>query len=200
MAAASHEAFTLIPECWGYACPQGPRREREELSEPPVGFTLLSFPGPHCLFLPSRLIQSQPEVLRWGAQKGGSGRQDKGWVGVGERAQPGPHSPPWPRGTCSLRGPKEAPSVPRSIKGRPPAPRLDLGCLDGHRRVGDRQGKGPETPRCLARRPERRCQWRPDKQVTQSQWGRLWPQGLSLQTQHPANGLQELGEVKAISS
>lgn len=122
MAAASHEAFTLIPECWGYACPQGPRREREELSEPPVGFTLLSFPGPHCLFLPSRLIQSQPEVLRWGAQKGGSGRQDKGWVGVGERAQPGPHSPPWPRGNCSLRGPKEAPSVLRSIKGRPPGP------------------------------------------------------------------------------
>lgn len=51
----------------------------------------------------------------------------------------------------------------------------------------------------MSRRPECRCQWRSDKQVTQSQQGQLWPQGLPLQTQHPANGPQEL-EVKAISS
>lgn len=79
---ASREALTLTPECWGYACPQGPRREREEPREPPGGFTLLSFPGPHCLFLPSRWIPSQPEAFRWGAQEGESGRQDKVWVEV----------------------------------------------------------------------------------------------------------------------
>lgn len=48
-----------------------------------------------------------------------------------------------------LHGPKEAPSVPQIIKGCPPPLSLDLGCLDGRRRVGDRQGKDQETPRCL---------------------------------------------------
>lgn len=103
-----------------------------------------------------------------------------GWGYGGEGAQPGPHSPPWPCVNCPLQGPKEAPSVPQSIKDHRPPPSLELGCLDGHRRVGDRQVKGQETPQCLARRPERRCQWRPDKQVTESRWGQLWPQELSL--------------------
>ena len=126
-----------------------------------------------------------------GSPGGGKWEAGQGVGGCGGEGHSLAHTHP--------HGPKEAPSVPQIIKGCPPPPSLDLGCLDGHRRVGDRQGKDQETPRCLARRPECRCQWRPDKQVTQSRQGQLWPQGLPLQTQHPANSPQEL-EVKAISS
>lgn len=71
----------------GIHLPPGPENGERRALRASCGLhsPLLSFSGPHCLFLPSRLIQSQPEVLRWGAQEGGSGRQDKGLVGVGER-------------------------------------------------------------------------------------------------------------------
>ena len=57
----------------GIHLPPGPENGERRALRASCGLhsPLLSFSGPHCLFLPSRLIQSQPEVLRWGAQEGG---------------------------------------------------------------------------------------------------------------------------------
>lgn len=86
-----------------------------------------------------------------GAQKGEVGGRTRGGVGVGERAQPGHTHPHGLVGTAPsvvLRKLLQCLGASKAA----PRPRLDLGCLDGHRRMGDRQEGPEETPRCLARR------------------------------------------------